>query len=220
MDCSPPDSSVHVDSPGKNTGVGCHSLLQGIFPAQGSNLGLPTLQADSLPSEAPGKSSSGRGPIYAGFYSDFPHSSLIHLSCRRPRFNSWVGKILWRRDRLPTPVFLGFPGGSAGKESLAMWESWVRSLGWEEGKGWRRERLPTPIFWPGEFHGLYGPWDPKELDTAKWLSLSLPDPMEIWPILSMVRCIFRVGPAQISDPRPPHSCCSPDILVGWNGWCF
>ena len=31
-------------------------------------------------------------------------------------FNSWVGKILWRRDRLPTPVFLGFPDGSAGKE--------------------------------------------------------------------------------------------------------
>ena len=29
----------------------------------------------------------------------------------------WVWKILWRRDRLPTPVFLGFPGGSAGKES-------------------------------------------------------------------------------------------------------
>ena len=26
-------------------------------------------------------------------------------------------KICWRRDRLPTPVFLGFPGGSAGKES-------------------------------------------------------------------------------------------------------
>ena len=31
-------------------------------------------------------------------------------------FNSWVGKIRWRRDRLPTPVFLGFPDGSAGKE--------------------------------------------------------------------------------------------------------
>ena len=29
------------DSPGKSTGVGCHSLLQGIFPSQGSNLGLP-----------------------------------------------------------------------------------------------------------------------------------------------------------------------------------
>ena len=31
-------------------------------------------------------------------------------------FNPWVGKIRWRRDRLPTPVYLGFPGGSAGKE--------------------------------------------------------------------------------------------------------
>ena len=33
------------------------------------------------------------------------------------RFNSWVGKIRWRRDRLPIPIFLGFPSGSAGKES-------------------------------------------------------------------------------------------------------
>ena len=35
MDCSPPGSSVH--SPGKNTGVGCHALLQRIFPTQGLN---------------------------------------------------------------------------------------------------------------------------------------------------------------------------------------
>ena len=35
---------------------------------------------------------------------------------RRPWFNSQVGKIHWRRDRLPTPVFLGFPCGSADKE--------------------------------------------------------------------------------------------------------
>ena len=40
MDCSPPGSSVHGDSPGKNTGVGCHALLQGIFPIQGLNPGL------------------------------------------------------------------------------------------------------------------------------------------------------------------------------------
>ena len=40
MDCSPPGSSLHGDSPGKNTGVGCHALLQGIFPTQGSNPGL------------------------------------------------------------------------------------------------------------------------------------------------------------------------------------
>ena len=38
--CSPPDSYVHGDSPGKNTGVGYHALFQGIFPTQGSNPGL------------------------------------------------------------------------------------------------------------------------------------------------------------------------------------
>ena len=41
MDCSLPGSSVHLDSPGRNTGVGCHALLQGIFPTQRSNPGLP-----------------------------------------------------------------------------------------------------------------------------------------------------------------------------------
>ena len=41
MDCSPLGTSVHGDSPGKNTRVGCHALLQGIFPTQGSNPGLP-----------------------------------------------------------------------------------------------------------------------------------------------------------------------------------
>ena len=40
MDCSLSDSSVHGDSPGKNTRVGYHALLQGIFPTQGSNPGL------------------------------------------------------------------------------------------------------------------------------------------------------------------------------------
>ena len=36
----PPGFSVHGDSPGKNTGVGCYALLQGIFLTQGSNPGL------------------------------------------------------------------------------------------------------------------------------------------------------------------------------------
>ena len=51
-DCSPPGSSTHRDSPGKNTGVGCRAFLQGIFPTQGSNLSLSHLlhcQAGSLP---------------------------------------------------------------------------------------------------------------------------------------------------------------------------
>ena len=41
MDCSPPGSSDHGDSPGQNTVVGFHAFFQGIFPTQGSNPGLP-----------------------------------------------------------------------------------------------------------------------------------------------------------------------------------
>ena len=43
------------DSPGKNTGVGCHFLLQRIFPNPGIEPKSPALQAHSLPSEPPGK---------------------------------------------------------------------------------------------------------------------------------------------------------------------
>ena len=55
MDCSPPGFSVHGDSPGKNTGVGCHALLQGDLPNPGIEPKSPTLQADCLPAEPPGK---------------------------------------------------------------------------------------------------------------------------------------------------------------------
>ena len=72
---------------------------------------------------------------------------------------SWVGKIYWRRDRLPTPVFLGFPGSSDGNESTCN----AGDLGSITGLGRSPERLPTPVLWPGEFHGQrsltgYNPW--------------------------------------------------------------
>ena len=50
-----PGSSVHGDSPDKNTGVGCQALLQGIFPIQGSNPGLLHGRQILLPSETSGK---------------------------------------------------------------------------------------------------------------------------------------------------------------------
>ena len=60
------------------------------------------------------------------------HHFIIYLQYRRPQFDSWVWKIHWRRDRPLTPVFLGCPCGSAGKESPAMQDTWVCSLGWED----------------------------------------------------------------------------------------
>ena len=64
LECSPSRSSVHVDSPGRNTGVGCHALLQGVFSTQGSNpllLPLSLWQAGPLPLATPGKPLSTRG---------------------------------------------------------------------------------------------------------------------------------------------------------------
>ena len=42
--------------------------------------------------------------------------------CRRHRFNPWVGKIPWRRERLPTPVFL--PGESHGQRNMVGNSPW------------------------------------------------------------------------------------------------
>ena len=70
------------------------------------------------------------------------------------------------RIRIITLKMMGFPGGSAGKEpvcnggDLGSIPGLGRSPG--EGKG-------SPLqysFRPGEFHGLYSPWGPKELDMA------------------------------------------------------
>ena len=63
--------------------------------------------------------------------------SSIHLQWRIPWFDCWVGKIHWRRNRLPTPVFLGFPGGSAGKESACNVEGLgsILELGRSSGEG-------------------------------------------------------------------------------------
>ena len=57
MDCTLPGSSVHGDTPRKNTGVVCHALLQGIFPTQGSKPGVLHCRQILLPSELPGKPS-------------------------------------------------------------------------------------------------------------------------------------------------------------------
>ena len=88
-----------------------------------------------------------------------------------------LGKICWRRDRLPTSVSMSFSDGSAGKESAynagdlgLILVSWVGKI------PWRRERLPTPVFWPEEFHRLYSPWGRKESDMTDFHSLTPSSP--------------------------------------------
>ena len=51
------------------------------------------------------------------------------------------------------------------KNLLAVWETWVQALGWEDPL--EKERLTTPIFLLGEFHGLYSTCGPKESDMTE-----------------------------------------------------
>ena len=83
-------------------------------------------------------------------------------------FDSWVRKICWRKDRLPTPAFSGFPCGSAGKESTCNTGDLhsIPGLRWSTGEG---KGYSFQYFWPREVHGLYSP---KESDTTEWLPLT------------------------------------------------
>ena len=97
--------------------------------------------------------------MFGSFYSHVSQRERIHMQFRRIGFNPWVGKIPWRRERLPTPVF--WPGEFHGlyshgvaksrkqlsgfhfngfwvsllaqvvKNLPAMQETQVQSLGWE-----------------------------------------------------------------------------------------
>ena len=66
MGYSPPVSSVHGDSPGKNTGVGCHSVLQGNSSTQGLNWGLLHCRQIPYHLSHQGRGSSGIVPGKSG----------------------------------------------------------------------------------------------------------------------------------------------------------
>ena len=89
-------------------------------------------------------------------------------------FNSMIAILLWWNVGL---LRHGFSGGSVVKHLPAMWETWVRSLGWEDplegeyGNPLQYSCLENP-------HGQrslegYSPWSHKESDKTEWLTLSL-----------------------------------------------
>ena len=103
------------------------------------------------PRSIPGSGrSAGEG---SGCPLQYPWALLAQLGKNPPAlWENWVGKISWRREWLPTPVFLGFVG-STGKESACS----AGDLGSVSGLEHLLEkgRLPIPVFWPGESHGLW-----------------------------------------------------------------
>ena len=80
-----------------------------------------------------------------------PASSHSYNVCEDSPEQACVCVVRW--IFIETLQQMGFPGGSAGKESTRHAGDLCSIPGF--GKiPWRRERLPTPIFWPGESHGL------------------------------------------------------------------
>ena len=94
-------------SPGKNTGVGCRFLLQGIFLTQALNPHLLHWQADSLPLEPPGK------PLrfISESQNSLEHEDFLQLQCQAP---------------LDSGLTCGIPESRHLREALA----WLQALSW------------------------------------------------------------------------------------------
>ena len=128
---------------------------------------------------------------------------------------SWVRKIPWRRDRLPLPVFLGFPCGSAGKESaynvgdLGSVPGLGRSPGVGNGKPLQDSCLENSIDrrnWQATV--------PRVINSHVWLFVTP------WTIASRLLCLWKfpskdtgagchfllqgIFPAQGSNPHIPQ----------------
>ena len=134
---------------------------------------MPVISPTSNSSSKITKFFQNRKAYYVAFIF-YPHIdgvSLVALQCGRPEFNSWVWKIHWRRDRLPTPVFLGFSGGSDGKESACRVGdlSSIPGLGRSPGKGHGNPLQYSCLEKPHGQRSLvgYSPWNCKELDTTE-----------------------------------------------------
>ena len=154
VDCSSPGSSVHGDSPGKNTGVGCHAFLQGIVPSQGSNPDRPHCRWILYRLSHQGSPRAHVLVIYTLYYD--------YVSITNPNKKGQTPEHLLLR----LSVRLGFPGGSDDKESacsvgdLGSVPGLGRSPG--EGKGY-------PIQYSGLENStdcVVSPWGRKESDTT------------------------------------------------------
>ena len=103
MDSSPPSSSVHGDSPGKNTAGGLPCPPPGHLPNPAIEPSSPTLRADSSPSEPPGK------PKNTGVCSlSLLHGNFLTQELNRGLLHCW--QILYQRSYLgrPSIVYMAF----------------------------------------------------------------------------------------------------------------
>ena len=104
----------------------------------------------------------------------FHHKGFIMGSLSGPQFDPWVRKIPWRKAWQSTSVFLDFPGGSAGKESICNVRDLgsIPGLGRSPGGGYGNPLQYSCLENPHGQRSLagYSPWGHKESDTIEWHS--------------------------------------------------
>ena len=146
MDYSPPGSSVHGDSPGKNTGMDSHFLLQGIVLTQGSNSSLPHCR-----------------------WILYHRATVTDISFCFYFFNELSTILVFPAgsDGKESAWNVGDLGSILGQD---------RSPGGGHGNPLHLSGFSPGVFLPGESHGQrslvsYSPWGRKELDTTELLTL-------------------------------------------------
>jgi len=197
MDCSPPGSSVHEDSPGKNTGVGCHALLQGIFSTQGANPSLPHCRqilyhlllllllshfSRGSPPDGSPPGSAVPGILQASYqqspvlFQILSHRGYYKVS---NRVSCAIQKVILEKARATHSSTLAWkipwteePGRPQSMGLLGVGHDRESSLSLFTFMHWRRKWQPTPVFLPGESQGqgsLVGChlWGPTESDTTE-----------------------------------------------------
>ena len=120
-----------------------------------------------------------------------------------PGFNSWVRRISWKRDRLPTPTFLGFPCDSAGKESTCNVGDLGLITGWEDPLEKGTAALSSIL--AREVHGLYGPWGHKQWHRTERLQLELS--------LSLLHCRQILYHPSHWEARPPEEIATVILII-------
>ena len=107
MDCSPPGFSVHGDSPGKYTGVGCHVLLQEIFPTQVWKPQLLSLLQFISPNKESIMLSATSGPLHMlSSVSSTPPPLLLLFLPVIPHVTSLEVFSDHKSNLIPSPIFV------------------------------------------------------------------------------------------------------------------
>ena len=150
MDCSPPGFSVNEDSPGRNTGAGCHGLLPRIFLTQASNLGL--LPCGQIPGLLHCRRIiyhlSHKGSPRIRKWVDYPFSSGSSLPRNRTRVSRIGGGLFTKLSYQGSPYYAMLSRFSRVQLCATPWTAAHQappSLGFSRQEYWSGLPFPSPM---------------------------------------------------------------------------